>query len=154
MRQTFFVILGHIFPFYHPPPPSTHAPLNYLKNQNLKKMKKMPEDLLLLWILVYHKWRSYDTWFLKYKVQQTEIVVILGHFCPFSPLTTWKIKILKLRKTPGDIIILHKCTKNHDHILYCSLDMACNRFNYYFSLWTIFCPFNSLTAQKTKILKK
>ena len=24
----------------------------------------------------------------------------------------------KMMKTTGDIIILHKCTKNHDHILY------------------------------------
>ena len=33
---------------------------------------------------------------------------------PFYP---WKIKILKMqKKTPGDII-LHKCTKYHDHML-------------------------------------
>ena len=25
----------------------------------------------------------------------------------------------KIKKMPGDII-LHKCTKNHDHMLYCS----------------------------------
>ena len=24
------------------------------------------------------------------------------------------------KKTPGDIIVLHKCTKNQDHMLYCS----------------------------------
>ena len=30
-------------------------------------------------------------------------------FCPFTPLTTQRIKILKkMRKTPRDIIILHK----------------------------------------------
>ena len=48
-------------------------------------------------------------------------------FCPFTPLTTWKIKILKnRRKQPGDVIILHKCTKNHDNMLYCSLHMVHN----------------------------
>ena len=52
----------------------------------------------------------------------------------------------KPKKTPGDIIILHKCTKNHDHMLYCSLDMAYNRCNCYFSFWAIFCHFTSLTA--------
>ena len=26
----------------------------------------------------------------------------------------------KMKKIPGDIIILHKYTKNHDHMLYCS----------------------------------
>ena len=47
--------------------------------------------------------------FLKYKVRQTEILSFLAIFCPFSPLTTWKIKFLNLKKTSGDIIILHIC---------------------------------------------
>ena len=55
-------------------------------------MKKIPRDIILLYIYVYHKWRSYNIWFLKYKVQQTGIFLILGHFCPFSTLTTQKIK--------------------------------------------------------------
>ena len=54
-------------------------------------------------------------------------------FCPFTPLTPWKMKISKMKKkTPGDIIILHKCTKNHDNLLYCSRDMAHDRCNSYF----------------------
>ena len=83
--------------------------------------------------------------------------VIFGHFLPFDPpppyplLTAWKIKIFKnMKKTPGDIIILHKCTKNHDHRLYCSWGMARDRCNY-FSFWGIFCPFTPITAQKMKI---
>ena len=55
---------------------------------------------------------------------------------------------------PGDIIILHKCTKNHDHMLYCSWDMAHDRCNCYFSFRAIFCPFTPLTAQKIKMIKK
>ena len=47
---------------------------------------------------------------------------------------------------PGDIIILHKCTKNHDRRLYCSWDIVQGRENY-FSFWAIFCPF---TSQKWK----
>ena len=51
----------------------------------------------------------------------TELFIILDFFCPFSPLTTQKIKMFKkLKKTPGDIIILHKCMKNHGKMLYCS----------------------------------
>ena len=49
-------------------------------------MKKIPGDIILLYIHVYHKWRSYNIWFLKYKMQQTEIFDILGHFLPFQPL--------------------------------------------------------------------
>ena len=38
-------------------------------------------------------------------------------------------------------------------MLYYSLDMACNKFNY-FSFWAIFYPIPSLTTQKIKIYKK
>ena len=72
------------------------------------------------------------------------------HFGPFFALLPSKNPknqdFEKLKKTPGDMLILHKCTKNHDHMLYSSVDMACNRFNCYFSFWAIFCPFTSLTA--------
>ena len=38
----------------------------------------------------------------------------------------------KMKKIAGDIIILHKCTKNHDHLLYFSRDMAHEECNCYF----------------------
>ena len=79
-RQIFFVILGHFLPFY-----LSH--LIILNIKILKKMKKMSGNIIiLLYIHGYHKWRSYDIWFLKYKAQQTEIFNILGHFLPFQPL--------------------------------------------------------------------
>ena len=74
-------------------------------------------------------------------------------FCPFISLTVQKITIKKkMKETPGDVIILQQCSKNHDHMLYCSRDMARDRCNY-FSFWAIFCPFTPLTAQKIKIFK-
>ena len=45
----------------------------------------MTVDIILLYTHVYHKWRSCDIWFLKYKVRQAEIYVILGCFLPFQP---------------------------------------------------------------------
>ena len=63
-------------------------------------------------------------------------------FCPFSPLKIQKIKILKLKETPGDIIILHICTINGNHMMYSSSDMEHNR-QTFLSFWTIFCPFIS-----------
>ena len=72
---------------------------------------------------------------------------IFCHFGPFflhffNPLTTQKIKILKIKKkTPRDIIILHMCTKNHDLMLYCSWGMVRDGCNYFFSFWTFFLPF-------------
>ena len=114
---------------------------------------------------VYHRWRSYDAWFLRHKAQQTEFFVILGHFLPIDPPNKpknqnlkkkWKAcleissfytivpkiswdrthdrcncyfsffyflfsnspknqNLKKMKNTPGDIMILQKCTKNHDH---------------------------------------
>ena len=80
VRQNILSLWAIFCPFTSLPPQMI------LNNKILKKMKKMPEDIIILNIHVYHKWRSYDTWFLKYKVQQTEIFNILGHFLPFQPL--------------------------------------------------------------------
>ena len=63
------------------------------------------------------------------------------------------MNISKQKKNPGDIIILHKCTKNHDHPLYCSRDGAW-RMQLLFSVWAIIFPFTSLTAQIMKISKQ
>ena len=109
----------------------------------------MPGDIILLYIHVYHKWRSYDIWFLKYKVWQTEIFVILGHFLPFQPLENPE----KLKKTPGDIIILHICTINDNHMMYDSWDMEHCRHNFCHS-GPFFALLHPLWTKKTKIRKK
>ena len=54
---------------------------------------------------------------------------------------TRKITLEKMKKGTGENIILHKCTKNHHHTLYCSWDMVCDGCNCYFSFWAIFCLF-------------
>ena len=75
-------------------------------------------------------------------------------FCLSTSLTAQKIKTKKKRKqTPGDIIILQQCTKNHDHMLCCSWDMVCDGCNY-FSYWVIFCTYTALTAKKSKFKRK
>ena len=59
-------------------------------------------------------------WFLKYKVQLTEMFV-MSFFALSAPLTTQKIKILKLKKkttTTGDIIVLHICIINDNYVIY------------------------------------
>ena len=82
-------------------------------------------------------------------------------FCDFGPffisLTTLKIKILKnWKKMLGDIIILHKFTKNHDHMLYCSWDrhMSDVIFIFHFGLFFALLPLNSLKNQNFKKEKK
>ena len=55
------------------------------------------------------------------------------------------------KNTTGDIIILHKCTKDHDHMVYCFWNTARDRCNCYFSFWAIISPF---TPQNENFKKK
>ena len=102
-----FVILNHFLPFY---------PLKNLKKQYFEIMKKRLEILsfytnvpkmTIIWCIFPEIW-SVTNWIFCY----------FGlFFALFYPLKTQNIKILENWKTPGDIIILHRCTKNHDHML-------------------------------------
>ena len=84
-------------------------------------------------------WWSYDVWFLRYRARQTEFLLILDNFLhplPPAPLTTHRNKILKKwKKTHGDIIILHKCTINDNHMIYGPWDMKCTRQNFFVILY-------------------
>ena len=44
------------------------------ENQNFEKMKKSPEDIIILQMCSIND--SHDVWFLRYGVQQTEFLVI------------------------------------------------------------------------------
>ena len=101
----FFVILGYFLPFY---------PLNNPKNQNIEKIKNTPTDIIIL-----HKCTTnenqmiYGSSDMKRDRQNfLSFWTIFPLLLPYGPR--------KLKKTTGDIIILHKCIKNHDHRLYCS----------------------------------
>ena len=92
--------------------------------------------MTIIWCMVPEIWSATD-----------RILSFWASFCYFIPLTT-------LKKPPGDIIILHKCTKNHDHMLKCSWDMVHDWCNFYFSFWAIFFFFIPLTTWKIKNFKK
>ena len=111
----------------------------------LKKFKKNPWRYYHF-TQVYHKLKSYMycSWDMKHERQN--FLSFWAIFCPFIPLTTQKIKVLKKKKkTPGDIIF----TKNQDHMPYWSLDMPFDGCNMYCSSWTVFWTFIPLTARKT-----
>ena len=74
--------------------------------------------------------------------EESEAQTLKAFFCS---LTTHKNKICslttpinnpqkqnfeKMKKVSGDVIILHVCTKNHDHVVYASWDMECGRHNF------------------------
>ena len=122
-----------------------------LKNEKEKK----PGDITIL-----HKCtKNHDHDHTVLEIWHVTGVIVIFHFglyfsiLPPPPKQPKKWKNQKMKKKHGNIIILHKCTKNHDHMLCCSWDMVCDRCNY-FSFWVIFCPFTSLTAPKMKISKK
>ena len=97
--------------------------------------------------------QSYDIWFLRYGVWQAESF-ILDCFLPFYTSNNSKNQTFeKLKKTPGDIIILHMWTINDNHMVYVSWDIEHNGQNFW-SLWTVFYPFTPLTTRKINILKK
>ena len=83
--------------------------------------------------------------------------VIISQFGLFFVLLTpkspknWNFE--KMKKIPGNIVILHMCTKNYDQKMYSSWDMMCDRCNCYFSFWSIFCFFTPLKSPKIEILK-
>ena len=94
----------------------------------------------------------YDSWDMV--PDRQNFLSFLTIFCTFTPLKTQKIKSLnKLKKTPGDIIILHRCSINENHMMYGSWDMEHDRQNF-LSFWTLFCPFTPVTTRKIIIFKK
>ena len=92
-------------------------------------------------------------WFWNRRFDRQKLLSFWVTFCPFSPLTTRKIKMLKLKKETGDITILHICTINDYHTMNGSWDLEWDRQNF-LSFWNAFCPFTPLWTQKKKILKK
>ena len=88
-----FVILGYFLPFY---------PANNLKNQNCEKMKNKPGDIIILHLYTTNDNRMmYGSWDMERDRQN--FFSFWTIFCPFTPLTTQKIKILKKWKTSLEI---------------------------------------------------
>ena len=125
-----FVILYCFLPFY----PSIDP-----ENQNFEKMKTIPEDIIILQICTINdSHMMYGSWDMEHDGQN--FLSFWNIFCPFTPLPTQKIKILKkIEKPPGDIIILHRCNINDNH-MYGSWDTECYGHDF-LSFCTSFCPF-------------
>ena len=118
----------------------------------LKKSRKTPGIIIILPLsnqnlddMIYSSW-DIECEGLK--------LVILGYFSPFIlPENPKNQNFEKMKKSNGDIIILHVCTKNHNHMMFDSWDREWDGWN--------FCDFGPffalsppLTTQKIKILKK
>ena len=104
---------------------------------------------------MHHKWKSFDVWSLRYGVRQTEFFLFLDHFLSsyspslLAPSSMENQNFEKMKKMPGVIITLHKCTINDNHMMYGSWDMKPNR-NKFLSFWPNFCPFYSINNPKNQ----
>ena len=133
------------------------TPLKPMKIKIFKKLKKKKKKNTLKDFNILHmrnindNHMMYGSWDMKCNKQNFLSFRVM--FCPFTPLTSQKITIFLKMTTPGDIIILHKCTINDNHMIYGFRDMKCNSQNILW-FWAIFCHFTPLTTQKIKILKK
>ena len=121
------------------------------KKLNFEKMKKIAGDIIILYKCTKsHNHMSSGSWDTEWN---TEFLVIFGHFWPFyppsSPMTTWKIKILKNWKKHLEISSFYTCVPK---MIWCILLEVWN----FFSFSNIFCPFAPhppLTIQKSKFWK-
>ena len=100
------------------------------------------QKITIIWCMLLKIWNLTDI-----------IFCHLGHFLPFSPLLTQKIKFGMNVKKAADIILLYMCTINEDHIMYGSWDIRHSKQSF-LSFWTIFWPLTLLTTWKIKVLKK
>ena len=99
----FFFILDCYLHFY---------PLPTLTTQKTKLWKNEKTSWRYHFIHVYHKWQSFDVWFLRYWTRWTECFVILDHFFvhlpapphtpPPSPNNPKHPNFEKMNKMPGD----------------------------------------------------
>ena len=107
---------------------------------NILKKWTPPRDIIILHMCTINdnNYMMHDSWNMKHDNKN------FCHFGPFFallPPLTQKIKILKNWKKLLEISSFTQVyQKSWSYMLYCSLDIPCNKFNY-FPFWTIFCPF-------------
>ena len=126
--ETFFALVPHYWP---------------------QKLKLFNGDIILLNMCTINKDHMVHGYWDK-KAQQIVFFVILGHFLPFDPPNNPENQnFVKMKKLLGDIIILHLCTTNDNHMMYGSWDMERDRI--FCNFGAFFFPFSPLTIQKIKI---
>ena len=132
------------------------TPLTTQKNQNFKKIKKLPEDIIISQMCTINaNHMMHGSWDMERDGQN--FLSFWAIFCTFISLTTQKIKILKKIKTPpGDIINFHMCTINENHMMYGSWDMECvtDKIFFIFDCFLPFYPPHNLKNQNFENMKK
>ena len=105
--------------------------------QKIKILKKYREELSFYTCILNYNHMMYGSWAMECEGQT--FLSFWTIFCSFTN-NPKNENFEKMKKTPGDIIILHKCTMNNNHMMHGSCDMKRDRQNF-LSFWDIFCPF-------------
>ena len=129
-------------------------PPNNPENQNFEKMKKMPGDIIILHLctindnhMMYHSWDM--------ECDRQKFLPFCTVFALLPANNPENEDFAKMKKMPGDIIILHLCTINDNHMMYHSWDMECDRQNF-LPFCTVFAllPPNNPENQNFEKMKK
>ena len=114
-----FCHFGSFFAFYPP-----NNPKNFFK-----KMKNTPEDIIILQMCTINdNHMMYGSWDMERDGQ-----FFLSFWTVFVILPPNNLKnqnFEKMKKNPGYIIILQRCTINDNHMMYGSWDIECDRQNF------------------------
>ena len=113
-------------------------------------MDNLPGDIIVRRCNMNDNHMMYGSWYMKHDRIFCHLDRFLPFYCPNNPKNQ---NFERLGKTSWDIIILHMCTINDNHVMYGSWDMEHDRQNF-LSFWTFFWPFTPVTTRKTKNLKK
>ena len=101
---------------------------NSQKNQNFEKMKTKPGVIILHMHTINDNHMSVaNRIFLSFWPIFALLLPPPPPPYPYPPNNPKNQLFEKIKQIPWDIIILHKCCKNHDHILYCSWDLVRNQ---------------------------
>ena len=122
---------------------------------NKKNLEKCKKTFSLCITQVYYEWRSYHIWFLRYKAQQRDFFVILGHFLPFdapnnSRNQTFENNEEKKKKKKMinlEILSFDTCVPQ---MIWCMVPGIWSTTDRIFLILDHFCPFTLQTNQKIK----
>ena len=122
---------------------------NNPENQNFDKLKKTPGDIISNMCTINDYHMMHGSWDIKCYGPNFLFWTI---FCPFTPLTTQKIKTLKKWRKHLEILSFQICVPQMT-IIWCMVHEIWSVTNRTFCHFGLFFPFYPLTTQKNTILK-
>ena len=114
-------------------------------------MKKMCVSVILLQMCTINEDHMiYDSWNIRCNKQT--FLSFWDIFCPFTPWQPGKSKFWEIKNIPGDIIILHMCTINDNHM--CLVPEIWSTIDKFFVILDHFLPSYPTNNPKNKYFEK